>query len=1167
MFDVEDAAPFELAPGAETDVVFDTAIEPDVEQKVYPGQYVVRMLDGSSSGGQANFTVNGIALTVEASLDQPAYADGDTAHLTVEISNGTGAASELVARVHYADFEDERPLSLAGSSSTVFDVPLPKVTGEPLFLGIAHPDGRSLYINTYNLRRADNLVLVTLDAQVYAPGSTVTISATPAAGGTLTLFGPGYSETIEAAGSVTRSFALDADLPAGTQFVTWDFTAADGRSAAGSVPFDVSGLRVRVFEASLDEGRYASGDVIESTLRINSNQPAAALLRGFILDPEGLFQPVGATTVTLDPAANLYATSPWPFSSAIAGLHRFVFGLYQPASDALLASGSLGFDVGNAAVLGLRTDKADYPLPTEPVTATVSAFVSGPATLRLDLDGQEAASQEVAAGGIAEIPVTLPSVEPGPHRLEAVMEGAGYTSRGSASFTSGTSLPDLVAGLPLAGPGTGASWAVDVGVSNVGRNAAPGTSLDVRDPVTGSLIGTAPVPALGAGASATVSVPWDVLGGAGSRQVQAVADAGAAVAEYREDNNVATASVDVPALVMQAISEPSYPANADAVLGARLLNLTGDVTYSGLSLLGSVARPDGSIVGLPPAAFPPVAPESSSFAAVPWAVGTSAPGLYVLQVTAIDSGGASLAQAEAGFNVLPTVALAGTVAPAPNPAPAGGALSLTGHIQNQGNVLAAGEAVFDVVDAEGTVAVTRSAPAAVPLAGATDVTVQVDPLDVNPGEYRVELGLDVEGQEYPVASAPLSVTGAGVTATMQPELSPRVLAFVGGLPLDPAGNARRVAFVNASLAGSGAIVKTTSSLLEFGRLARSGAWNTYVLINDVPLPLLLVGEELREAVFRGDGLVLVQWRSGPTPSLEPALEARIAANQGGTSHTLHVLETPLGPAQTLVVPGLAAKIQLQGATLAATMDPSLPALSAASFGLGRTVTMSFDPAVDPASPVRPALQALFARSVAYVAPEAPRQPSAGRVLAMAVRVDNSGSTARSVEVTLDLPEDVRLAAADDAPTTTNPVEWDLVLPGGGASVVRFAVALPDSPGLYDVGATVRVDGLAINPVPHATFAVPATSAALLDQAVASLRAVSVSSSEQAYLDTAVTLLALAQALPGTTAIEVEVRIQLAAAAGLALDQIHSADVSMERSQVDLVLAAWERAWYDSLGTT
>ena len=363
VFDERREAPFDLAPGAESEAIFEIVLDYDVEQKVYPGRYAIAVEGSPEQSGPVSFTVNGIALAAEVSLDKEAYSDGDTAHLTFDITNARpGLGTDYLVRLHYAGFEEVRRVTVADAATFVFDIPLPQVTGEPLFLGISHPDGRSLYINTLHIRRADALATVTLDQQVYLPGASVTITTTAASAGTLTLSAPGYSETIALSGPVTRTFTLPGDLPGGTYFVSWSFGGSAG-SASGSVPFDVAGLRVRVFEASLDKGRYASGDAIQATLQINTSQATSATLRAFVLDPEGLSQAVGETTVALTPESDLLATHTWPFQSVTAGLHRLVYGIYQPGGDTLLASGSLAFDVGNAAVLGVRTDKVEYRRP------------------------------------------------------------------------------------------------------------------------------------------------------------------------------------------------------------------------------------------------------------------------------------------------------------------------------------------------------------------------------------------------------------------------------------------------------------------------------------------------------------------------------------------------------------------------------------------------------------------------------------------------------------------------------------------------------------------------------------------------------------------------------------------------------------------------------------
>ena len=167
------------------------------------------------------------------------------------------------------------------------------------------------------------------------------------------------------------------------------------------------------------------------------------------------------------------------------------------------------------------------------------------------------------------------------------------------------------------------------------------------------------------------------------------------------------------------------------------------------------------------------------------------------------------------------------------------------------------------MDSGNAVVAQAETPGTVPLNGSTDVSASISPLDVPPGDYQLDLWMVLADQAHPVASTPLAVTGQTIEAALGKDLTPRVLVYVGGAPGDTAGRARRMAFVQASLAGSGAFVKTTSDPIEFARLFRSGTWNTHVVMTDVPLLLPLLADELREAVFRGDGWC---WCSGvPVP--------------------------------------------------------------------------------------------------------------------------------------------------------------------------------------------------------------------------------------------------------------------------------------------------------------
>jgi methionine-rich copper-binding protein CopC len=1160
VFDEEHQASFNLLAGEQTAVDVALPIDVNVPEKVYAGRYVIEVGGQVQEEGQVNFTVTGIALAVEATLDREAYSAGETARLTLRVTNSRPLlGTDYLARVHYGGFEEVRTFTVTGETTLVFDIPLPAVTGEAAFVGIAHPDGTSLYINTLHVRASDALLTLTLDQQVYAPGASVTVTAQPATGGTLTLSAPGFEETLPVTGGVTRSFTLPADLPGGTYFVAWTLVTTDGRSAAGSVPFDVAGLRVRVLEASLDSGRYATGESITTRLRINTNQPTSATLRAFVLDPDGSTTAVGETTVALEPEADLVSVASWPFTSSVAGLHLLVYSLYQ--AETALASGSLAFDVGSGAVLGVRTDRSDYPDPGAQVTAIVSAFVSTPSSLRIEIDGTPAVTREITALGMVDVSLVLPGVAPGLHELAAVIDVGGYTSRRSTHFALGSALPDLVTGAPSARSFSLPSWKVDVAVSNAGHQEAPPTSLTVADLTAGRTIGTAAVPALAPGASTVISLDWDVSGLAGAHQLEAVADSGDAVVEFREDNNHVIGIVEIPSLVIQATAASSYPSGVEADLGASVANLTADTTATGLSVSSTVRRPDGTSIPLGTVRLDPLGPGVTVVVGTPWAIERATPGLYVLGTELLRDTGASIATSFVGFDVLPTLTFGGSVSAQPSPARPGESVTFTGRIENRGNVAASGTAVFEVVSAMGTVVASATASAEVPLDGVIDVTATLGTLDVNPGDYALHLDLEVEGQRYAVARAPLTVVGAGVEASLAVDPSPRVLVYVGGSVLDPAGRARRRSFVEASLAEIGALHKVTSDPLEFGRLVRSGTWNTFVVLTDVPLLLPLLADELREAGFRGDGLVLVQWRAGSSPALTPALGARVEGELPGKIHTLTVIDGPLGPAQTVTVPGRAARLSLQGAQLVGTLDAGTPGLTVHSFGRGRSVVMSFDPGVAPSDANYAALSRLFARAVAYSAPRESRAAAAGTVLPLAVSLANSGAASQEIEVTVGVPAGVRLASVDDSPVQGDPPTWRTTLPAGGSGLLRFQVVLPDDVGIFTITTSVNVNGVPLANSPSFTLEVPRTTDTTLADAITALEAKDVRPDDEDDRDAAVALLRVVQGA-STDAVGLELRIRLTAEAGQKLGRIQTADVTQERTDLGRLIAAWERMQYD-----
>jgi hypothetical protein len=332
-------------------------------------------------------------------------------------------------------------------------------------------------------------------------------------------------------------------------------------------------------------------------------------------------------------------------------------------------------------------------------------------------------------------------------------------------------------------------------------------------------------------------------------------------------------------------------------------------------------------------------------------------------------------------------------------------------------------------------------------------------------------------------------------------------------------------------------------------------------MTDAPILVPLLGDELREAVFRGEGLVYVPWKAAAAArEIESALGVKVDGQIPGEEHTLRILAGPLGPAQTLTLRSPATRLQLAGATLAGTIG-STPVLAVNSFGQGRDVTLAFDPAVRPEDPERAVLQGLFARAVLYAAPRQARVTAPGTVIPLVVALDNPGPSAQTVDVALSLPAGVRIASIEDAPVSADPPVWQLSLPAGGQRVLHFQVVLPDQAGSYTVESRIKVNHQAIAHPPTFVLEAPRSTEQALADVIAELERLEVAPGDRGHVQSAIALLRQAQSQGGGL-IALEARIRFAAEAAAKLGQVESLDLSGARSEIARLIAAWERASYE-----
>lgn len=432
-----------LIPDEEKSVTFSSMLPIDLEEKDYYADYELKG-QGTANKGQVKYHLKGINLEVDATLDRQNYREGDMARLTISIStlNSQTSTLNLFARVNYNGYEEQRPFTLNGTEILVFDVPLTEITGQKLFYGIYYESGRSIHLNSLHVYKEEDVLTIVTDKQVYKPGETVSIliKSVDGTAGTMTLTFLNYEEKFVFAVTASKSFVLPSTMTAGTYFINAQLLTSDSELLTVSLPFDVEGISIKIKEATLDKAKYASTDTLNLSLIIESNKDLSATLKAWIVNPKGQYTDGDERNINLSSTDNLLITHNSSLVTENSGIHRLVYGIY--AGDLLLASGSEAFDIGDAVLMAISTDKTDYPENTEVVNATVKIYGTIATTLDLELDGKTVITQPITLNGFSTLSFDVVAVEPGTHILKAVLTAGGLKSTKETTFTYALSLID-----------------------------------------------------------------------------------------------------------------------------------------------------------------------------------------------------------------------------------------------------------------------------------------------------------------------------------------------------------------------------------------------------------------------------------------------------------------------------------------------------------------------------------------------------------------------------------------------------------------------------------------------------------------------------------------------------------------------------------------------------
>jgi hypothetical protein len=1055
-----------LKPGEEKEIAFALQAASDLDEKDYFASYGLKTGTGTVDSGVVKYRLTGINIAVEVSLNRQAYTPGETATLSLNVTQqDKGAAPSLFARVNYNGYNEKQAFTLNGSQTLVFNVPLTQITGEKLFYGIYAESGRSIHLNTIYLRKADSELAISTGKQVYNPGETVTATISGSAAGNLTLTGPGgFATTFAYSGSATRSFSLPATMTAGTYTLNAQLTTQDSKLITVSYPFDVSGIQVKVKEALLDRAKYAATDTMQLSLAIESNQNLASIVRTWVVDPAGNYTQAGEAVVNLTASAPLLSTLNSRLSTVSLGIHKLVYGIYQ--GDILLASGAKAFDIGDAVLLALSTDKTDYPANTVPVAMKVDMSGTTFASLELLLDGISIKTDAVNLNGFSTNPYTLlpGSITPGLHKLKAVLTAGGLTSVKETSFAYGSSLPDLTARL-TAGAAKGAKVTLTCTVTNQGKTVAGANTLTFYDgdPAYGGMaIASLNVPQLDPGASATLNYDWNVLGKAGDHVAYAIADSSNVVVEFNKVNNTALYPVSLPKLTLSVTTgKPSYKANEEVGVTLSLANLTANVSYSNTRLLVELTGSAGEKTILIDKSIATLSPAAETITITGWNTRSSVPGDYTLTAR-LTTDGVELASSTANFTIesTPSVA-AGFTLSAPEVIQ-GFPLTIACALTNNGNIdLPVGGVTAELIDKNSGITVKEFSQPFPSIAVLQNLSQElaIEKVEVQPGDYTVRVTALAAEITFPIGEKSLKVLPP-IEVTKGLSLAPRVLVFLGkgvrGIDDGEDKNEheddkeKRLILaettIRQALDGMGAYYAIVRDAKEFRAGLRSGLYNIHLLAGSKPLPDHL-DAELAERINSGDGLVLSNYEKLEDEKFRGLAGVKRDGQLASKPRLLTLLDSPMTHSGSYQLTGRVQKLRVISANtqIAAVMGDkggSYPALVLNPFGEGKVAVFAFTPDAT-----------LLQSAVGYTAPARvdviPAVPLPVEVSLKSLGTQFDLKVSETVDTALPILLTYPLGTIDQQKIT-----WQFSLGSSETRKLSYLAGLPEETGSYDLFSEV-----------------------------------------------------------------------------------------------------------------
>lgn len=420
---------------------------------------------------------------------------------------------------------------------------------------------------------------------------------------------------------------------------------------------------------------------------------------------------------------------------------------------------------------------------------------------------------------------------------------------------------------------------------------------------------------------------------------------------------IAAGSVDGVLLSGQVSTDKAEydPGQRVAILG-RIRNESPNSGLTELTLNEQVRSPDGTVVFAEQASVAQMLPASTFDHTFTLPLGNAAPGEYRVEQQLMDAMGNVLDQRGASFRVRSSadtgIGLSGSLAAEPASLELGDSTSIRAGVVNQGNADVPGATIsLAVLDPQAEQVLwlqdrihdlSRDEPLSL-VADWNSGSVAV-------GDYVAVLQVRIGDTVQTLAQTDLRVMEPQVDAELRltAAANGRLLVLVSckssaGHAEDLACVATRVSFLQTLLSELHIDHQVVSTTADFRRHLRSGRFGTYWISGGAAKLTNPLAEEVREAVYRGESLMVDGAHDSRNHVLNEALGVRHVGQLSGNAHRLLVTGSAFTAAE-MTVSGDAVRYRPTSAVVQGRFDLASgePALLTHSFGRGASVLHGYD---------------------------------------------------------------------------------------------------------------------------------------------------------------------------------------------------------------------------------